>query len=250
MNAEPLSENRYAARKRSATREAIMDAYEVYRRGEPGALNRLIDLVREFAYAKVKYLDFEFNSGGADAEDWAQDVALDVWRQLDDYRGDTASSFYAWVHKIAFNTGSSTFNALLEEKDTHVDLTTDVMDGESGEGMFEDDNPEVYENALSADERKWTEYDGATGDIVWTRDAKRGKVETVPGSETSMFDIGSGGSLIPDWVGGDNLVICDLYRRGKTYKQIGRSLNLSEDAVKQRVAAIRKRAKRERAVSA
>ncbi|MGB6157149.1 MAG: sigma factor, partial [Acidobacteriaceae bacterium] len=213
----------YPARKRAATRDALVAAYESYQRKEPGSINNLIGLVRKFAYAKLKYLDLEFNSGVHDADDFAQDAALAVWQSLDDFKGDPAS-FYAWVHKIAFNEGQASFNALKQEKTARVDMQHEVAEGDEA---FEGDNPEVYDNEAIINVTKWTEYDEATGEIRWTRDPKRGKVETVPGSETSQFEVGTVVVDIPDWVKGDDLIICDFVLRGKTYKEIGVILGLS-----------------------
>jgi RNA polymerase sigma factor (sigma-70 family) len=231
----------YEERKKLSTKQRIVSAYENYKRKEPGSADHLMVLVRDFAYSKLRRLDFDLSSGAEDADDFAQDVVMAVWSNIDNHRGETGESFYAWVHRIVFNCRSDEFNELLCEKRERVSLTHEVTDGNE---TFEDDNPEVYANAALVYRQKWSEKD-ADGDVLWAFDG-----EVVPGSETSQFDIGVIPVHIPDWVSGENLTICNLVLRGTTYKEVGKILGMSEKAVKNRMARIRERVEREKEIAA
>jgi len=234
-----VQEDRLAAATRMRTKEKIVAAYEAYQRSEPGSADNLMVLVRDFAYTKLQYLDHEFSSGVVSAEDFAQDVALDVWSALVGTSvalPESGPSFYAWIHKIAFNHATDGFNRLKEEKDRRVPLQHEVMEGDE---VFEDDNPEIYEHAISIDKSKWNEKD-KDGNIIWEYNG-----EVVPGSERSQFEIGSVPVRIPKWVRGQNLVICNYVLQGLTYKQIGKALGLTEKAVDRRLERIRRRTRQE-----
>jgi RNA polymerase sigma factor (sigma-70 family) len=249
------TQNNHAATTRTTTKQRIVAAYESYQRKEPGSADYLMALVRDFAYTKVVHLDYEFNSADS-ADDWAQDVALIVWERLATYEGDP-ESFYAWVHKIAFNRGQAAFNQLKNEASTRVDLQHEVAEGDES---FEDDNSEIYEGAAPIQVNRWTETetDPVTGKthVAWTRDSSpRDKkkpenlVEPVSGSETSQFDIGVVSVHTPKWVRGENLTICNLMLRGMTYKEIGVALGITEQAIKDRMRKIRQRVKAERSTT-
>ena len=78
-----------------------MTCYEAYTRKEPGSSDRLMLAVREFASTKVYHLESDFKDFGSTetADDWAQDVSLKVWRQLEGYPR-TAGGRIA-VHRMA-----------------------------------------------------------------------------------------------------------------------------------------------------
>lgn len=236
-----MQEDRQAAATRMKTREKIVAAYETYQRSEAGSADHLMALVREFAFTKLQYLDYEFSSGVESAEDWAQDVTLDVWSALinpGSHLPKDGASFYAWLHRIAFNHAADASSNLLGEKRERVSLQEEVT-GDNGE-TYEEDNPVIYESALGINKAKWSEKDG-NGRVLWRYDE-----ETVPGSETSQFEIGSFPVHIPEWVRGTNLVICDLIMKKRSYKQIGQALGLTTKAVQRRIEKIRERVRRER----
>jgi DNA-directed RNA polymerase specialized sigma24 family protein len=158
-----VSEDRLAAARRLAIKDKIVAAYEAYQRKEPGSADALMALVRDFAYSKMQRLTFDLPSGAMDADDFAQDVALEVWMRLDTHTGETGESFYAWVHKIAFNHRVDTFHALLTEKRERASLHHEITEDDE---TFEDDNPEIYRSALGVDMTKWTEKDDF-GTVVW-----------------------------------------------------------------------------------
>jgi RNA polymerase sigma factor (sigma-70 family) len=231
----------YEERKKLSTKQRIVSAYEKYKRKEPGSGDHLMVLVRDFAYSKLRRLDFDLSSGAEDADDFAQDVVMAVWSNIDNHRGETGESFYSWVHRIAFNRRSDGFNELLREKQERMSLTHEVTEGDE---IFEHDNLEVYENAALVYRQKWSEKD-TDGNVLWEFDD-----EVVPGSETSQFDIGVIPVHIPDWVRGENLTICNLVLRGTTYKEVGKILGITEKAVARRLETIRQRVAREKAEAA
>lgn len=137
--------DKLAGIKREKLKQKLMDAYESYQRGEKDGLDILLTRVREFVYSKVYHLEHEFRDTGSaeTADDWAQDVLLDVWQALPSFN-DTPEAFYSWVHKAAFNKASKSFNHLQEHKDTFVKLSIASEDEEGGEE--EVDNPAIYSN--------------------------------------------------------------------------------------------------------
>lgn len=143
---EPILEtNKEAAAKKSRIKQGIISAYEAYSRREPGSMDALMEKVREFAYMKVYHLEYDFRTFGSaeTADDWAQEITLKVWLALEqgNFKG-TGASFYAWVHKIAFNQATDAFKSL--EKDKKKFTTITVTKKGDDEEDYEDDNPEIY----------------------------------------------------------------------------------------------------------
>jgi hypothetical protein len=60
---------------RAGMRSKMTTAYQEYLEKRPGSLDRLVEIVRKFAYMKVYHLEYEFrNMGSAEtADDWALD---------------------------------------------------------------------------------------------------------------------------------------------------------------------------------
>jgi DNA-directed RNA polymerase specialized sigma24 family protein len=193
--------------KRGRTRSSLIAAYEAYQREEPGSMDILLQSVRKFATSKLIHLEHDFAEFGTaeNTDDWAQEVTIKVWRGMDTTR--TPSSFYAWVHKIAFNQASASFNNLVEEQDVHASLTKPIRDknGEDIGDVGVKDNPELY-----------------TG-----------------GPSSRLY--------IPQSVQGIDLNICKLILAGMTYAEIGEDLQMTEDAIWSRVKRLKKRIAAERA---
>ncbi|MGA7524635.1 MAG: hypothetical protein WBW84_19450 [Acidobacteriaceae bacterium] len=204
-----------AAHKRQTMKDQIIAAYEAYQRKEALSGERLMGLVRDFAYRKVYHLEYNFAGMGTaqTADDWAQDVALKIWTVLPRIPETVQSGqdFYSYLHKTAFNKASKAFNYLTgkilnedgevigyrDEGRGKAPLTV-MREGEDGE-QFEDDNPEIY-NRTTINESHFT---------------------------------------IPDSVQGKDLTICNLILTGKTYAHIGALLGITEDAVKARLKRLR-----------
>jgi DNA-directed RNA polymerase specialized sigma24 family protein len=122
--------NKQAAIKRKQNKTRLMDAYDAWKRKEPGSADTLMLAVRHFAYTKVYHLEHDFKKFGSaeTADDWTQDVCAKVWKKLDRFVG-TGSKFYSYVHKAAFNRGIDAFEKLYEDRQTKTCLTVPIDDG-------------------------------------------------------------------------------------------------------------------------
>jgi DNA-directed RNA polymerase specialized sigma24 family protein len=213
--------NKIAAVKRDRTRTELMAAYEAYQRREPASMDKLLLLVRKFVYLKLYHLEYDFKDFGSaeTVDDWTQDVTIKVWQELKEDRFEgTPAQFYSWVHKIAFNKASEAFNKLDEERATSVPLFIKSDDGGDENGdTYEEDNPAIYE-------------DRAGSDRSYVR--------------------------IPASVQGTDLMICNLLLttvrgedgkyRGRTYANVAGILNMTENAVAQRMKRLQDRFRAER----
>jgi len=202
--------NKQAGRKKLRIKKQLIRAFTAYQEQQPGGLDLLLTLVRTFAYNKLYYIEYEFkNFGTAETvDDWAQNIVIDVWQQLDATM--TPDKFYAWVHKITYNHGVDAFNDVLKQKSQKVGLTT-VVNGD--DGPEEIDNPEIYKDSGGYDGRFRLpdEITGINRDIC-----------NLLMSEIDDFD-DEGTS----------------YTRTRTYAEIGRILGISESAVKKRIERMR-----------
>jgi DNA-directed RNA polymerase specialized sigma24 family protein len=174
---------------------------------------------------KLYHLEFEFkNFGSAETvDDWAKDVVINVWQNLEKKTFATPGDFYSWVHKIAFNRSTDAFNDLLEEKSKKVSLFVKTEEG----GDDHDGDDESVENPL-----------------IHNQDAHNTYVHVD----------------IPDSVQGVDLTICHLLRSGveeedkngeylrrsRTYAEVANVLGMTEDAVKQRLNRLKKKLMAER----
>jgi hypothetical protein len=212
-----------AGLKHKSTRQALIAAYEAYERREPGSMDRLLQLVRKFAFLKVSHLEYEpdFKQMGSaeTADDWAQEVTIKVWQELvkkDKKR--TGEEFYSWVHKIAFNRATDAFNDLLKQKKTKIPMfvsNEEEVDQKGRTETFTEENPLIHAGA-----------DGY-------------------GSNT----------LIPAHVEGLDLTICklmltevqdqnkngDYFTRGRRYDEVAFVLGMTAEAVQMRMMRLRKR---------
>ena len=230
-----MSDNNIAAIKRDRVKRALMSAYEAYQRKEPRSLDKLIALVRDFAYSKVIHLEHEFADHGTaeTADDWAQEISFNAWRALDRGFSGNAESFYSWLHKIAFNQATDAFHYLDDHRQTFTGLAVSV-NGEDGEAE-EVDNPEVYAEGPT---KTTTKYDDAV-------ERKRARLES-RGGAISQKDrdgfVGSVSEILRNVAGLDrDICLIMLDGRDLTNAQIGAELGLTEDAVLSRVKRIRQR---------
>jgi RNA polymerase sigma factor (sigma-70 family) len=201
---------KYEELRKNQTKEELVAAYEAYQRREPGSLDNLLVLAREFALTKVYHLEHDFREMGSyeTADDWAQEVSISVWEGLvgandtKQFVGDGAG-FYAWVHKIAFNRGIKAFNDLKDEQKTKVSWT---LKHGRGEDAYETDNPEVYINPIP----------------------------------DRLIDLPNG------ITGLDREIVLHVYA-GRNYHEIGELLGMSESAVTSRIHQVKKRVVKEEA---
>ena len=214
--------DKLASLKRNSTKQALITAYQAYERKEPGSMDRLLQLVRNFAFSKVRHLEYEpdfIQMGSAEtADDWAQEVLIKTWQGLanNSFRG-TPEQFYAWVHKIAYRQSADAFNGLLKEKKTKVQMFTsnEEADERGRTEKFTEENPLIHADS---------------GGYAWSKP-------------------------IPAHVQGVDLQICkllmtevqdqkkngDYFMRGRNYAEVGFILNMTSDAVQMRLKKLRDR---------
>ncbi len=201
--AQQSASDRESRRARGRIRQRLIDGYDAYQRKEPGSMDRLLLLVREFAFLKVSHLEYEFHNVGTaeTADDWAQEVCIKVWQSLPSFKGGSGSSFYAWVHRISFTTSADAFNTLKHAKDNKEPLLVSVSDDDSEDGD-EEMNPILTGNP---DPERWLS--------------------------------------IPDEIQGVERNICWLIINGNSYAEIAKNLRLTEKAVRERMYKLRKKMK-------
>jgi RNA polymerase sigma-70 factor (ECF subfamily) len=95
-------------------------------------LTRLIDKYS----TKVYNLAYRITGNKCDAEDIVQDTFLDVYNNIDKFRGE--SKVYTWIYKIALN------NSLKKKKEITKDYITDKLD-EKIEQFADEIPPQVRE---------------------------------------------------------------------------------------------------------
>jgi RNA polymerase sigma factor (sigma-70 family) len=201
-------DNKLAGIEREKSKVRLTACYEAYKRKEPGSADNLMLAVRALAYVKVYHLEHDFKDFGSaeTADDWAQDVCVNVWSNLDKFKG-TSAIFYAWVHSIAFRKSTKAFKRLKKENDTKVQLFTSKNEDEcEDENDTEQDNPEIYEG----------------------RDGYGGSVQ------------------IPAGVDRVERNICLLIRDGRNYEEIAEELHMTLGAVTMRLLRLRERLQAQR----
>jgi len=215
----------YKERKRQEYRKQLEDAYASYERREPLSMDKLLEVVREFARRKLYRVESnpEFGQLGTigTVDDYVQKVCEAVWKGLTQgsFRGN-ASTFYSWVHKIAFNQRRGFEGEILEQKYVKVPLLVSRAVGEDEKVTNDRDEYEQVDNPEI--------HDGPTA-----------------------FDIGC---TIPKDTQGVDLTICKLLltdvqdkvngryiRRGRNYAEVARLLDMTTEAVEIRIRRMRER---------
>ena len=120
---------------RGRTKRTLTDGYIAFKAQEDGAENKLLELIRRFALAKVKARIADLGEVSRDAEDLVQEVLIEIWGSLGDFRGDE-TSFYGWVHSICFRQFSRAAGEIKMEGASRIALQ--VVDPEDGHKI---DNP-------------------------------------------------------------------------------------------------------------
>lgn len=211
MSTDALAKLKYQANKRK-----ISEAFANYIDNPARHESAFWTAILEFAKLKVFHLEHDFKDMGSaeTADDWAQDVAINVWQKLPTFKG-TPEGFYAWLNRSAFNKATDAFRQLKKKQDTHVGLTAEHVDDFDGE-TYEEVHSEVYRSV----------YEG--------------------GSEVHIGP--------PTWVQGIDrsiwyaMTLKDKDDKPLTYAQIAAEFEppLSEKAVRERVLKMRKRAAEEK----
>jgi RNA polymerase sigma factor (sigma-70 family) len=238
-----MTQNVLAAIKRKSRRDGLMAAFTAYKNGEPNSVNRLISLVREFAYTKVYHLEYNFKDTGSaeTADDWAQEVAIKVWENLSNFEG-SPELFYSWVHKVAFNQASAAFNYLDDAQKSKAGLMVEL---EGKDRTFFRDNPEIY----NQDTPEETPYPHIP---EWVDGIDRAIIRLMSVENAVNVEY-TANNLVDETTRKyfDNPDEASVWRwRGFNYTEIAAILNLSTAAVKLRIARMRERIQEEKAKEA
>ena len=207
----------YKQRQRERYKKQLEDAFDAYERREPASMDSLLLEVVKFAKRKMYGVEMDNPKLGTirTVDDYAQDVMVAVWQGLESksFLGGRPK-FYAYVNKISHNTKQDFLAEIIHQRNHKVALTVPI-NNEYGIKEDEEDNPEIYD----------------------ARD----------------FDVRIN---IPASVQGIDLTICKLLltevrgkdgnHRGRNYSDIGRILEMTEDAVKKRMDRLRDRLKVEK----
>jgi RNA polymerase sigma factor (sigma-70 family) len=104
-----------------------------------------LQAILDFSLNKINNAVFDIGDGEQTPEDHAQEVAIYIWSHLKDFRGEPGT-FYSWLHRICYTTGSRAFNEAKEQVDERVALQ--VQDEETG---LMEDNPLLYTNQFKGE---------------------------------------------------------------------------------------------------
>lgn len=197
--------NNLKARAYSRNRNKIETSYRQYLERLPHSEDKLLKAILEFAGKKITGATFGLK-GSNSAEDYAQEVAIEVWGNLDKFSGNV-DSFYPWLHRICYTAGTRAYNNDKGNLDKSAPLFVEDEDGD------EVDNPVVH---------------GSSG---IKRNGKPVLKHTRPVHRREL----------PEFIQGTDLKICQYIREGYDYSKIGEVLSITEVAVTKRIAKIRKK---------
>jgi RNA polymerase sigma factor (sigma-70 family) len=129
---------------KKAGNSKLFVAYERYLRKEPGSIDSLFNVVREYTYRKVYDLEIEFREMGSSntADDWTQEVSLRVLKGLGS-RERTPAEFHSWVDTIVRNMKKDAFNELQDQRTTQLPFFYELEE-EGSEDTFTEENPLIH----------------------------------------------------------------------------------------------------------
>jgi len=162
---------------------------------------------RKFILMKVQNGLKEYTKHGMTEEDVTQIALIRMADALPRFKGTSEDYFY-WLQKLIYNAVLDARKGSVKEDSRLAPLFVVNEDGE------EDEHP------------------GIGGKIAIKRN---GKVEYQDAPQEFV-------RKLPDWIQGDNLMICKLIREGKSFAEIGEALGgMTEAAVTLRVSKMRNR---------
>jgi RNA polymerase sigma factor (sigma-70 family) len=132
----------FGAALRGQQRATLIEAYRLYQECPQQHEHALYRAVLDFVTQKLYHLEIDFRGRGTvhTVDDFAQRVALKVWRGLPKKTGRTPENFYNWVCLLCQKQSKSATRALRKELSRKVPLTLTIENG------TEYDNPAVYES--------------------------------------------------------------------------------------------------------
>jgi len=215
------SKNKY---RRIPTNKQVTYAYVAYVKGQDPKAEKLFDVVSRFAVGVVAVKFSETNYPTGDIEDVAQELVMRVADKIDDFvpKNDDPRMFYWWLDRVVKHAYCDAFNAAKATSRTDVPL---FVDGGTKE--------EVGEIGGTDSGGSEVENPGMYGRSDVGSSSKSHRVQN-----PRKYSL-----VIPEFIQGVDLEICQWMREGYDYADIGRTLEITEKAVERRVANIRKKVK-------
>ncbi len=93
-----------------------------------------------------------YNSNTADQQDMYQEILTNIWKSLDNFRGDAKLS--TWIYRIAVNVSVSYTSKSFKESTLYVNADTDnlsqiIEDSNSDDAFTEEQQVEDLQNAIN-----------------------------------------------------------------------------------------------------
>lgn len=124
------------------TRSGITKSYKEYLLDPVAGEAKLYGCILRFAQSKIARSLFGLSESYETMEDYAQEVAINIWGSLHTFQGEP-DVFYSWLHRICYIKGIDARRNWEDEKKDQVALFVDSDD--YPEGL--EDNPILYEKA-------------------------------------------------------------------------------------------------------
>jgi RNA polymerase sigma factor (sigma-70 family) len=210
---------RFIVLKQAQNKKSLVDAFNNYISAPAKYEKEFYDEVKKFAYRKLYHFEIENSKLGTTntVDDYAQDVVVGVWTGLKSFCGD-ADSFCSWVNKIIFNTGVDFLDEIVEQRENKVGILIEKVDEDGKQEQV--DNSAIYETEIND------------------------HFITIPNSVQGI-DLNICKVMMSSQVQ-DQRKDGSYFYRPKNYAEVAEILNMTEQAVKDRVAKLKKRLKVER----
>jgi hypothetical protein len=121
-------------------RGRVKEAYRCYADDPERYADGLFGAVIDFATRKLYPLEYEFKDHGTTetVDDFAQEVAIEVWSTIDAKKFSSPAKFYSWLNRLCFTKSKDAGKGLRRAVMEKVPLFTPVPGDESGDA---DENP-------------------------------------------------------------------------------------------------------------
>jgi len=208
IGGDGVSENKLAALKQVENQKRVEQVYQNYILDPVKHETEFYKEVFKFAKHKLWRIESENQQTIRNSSDFAQDVTVDVWRQLaTNFR---PNNFHAWLCKIVNNTKNDFISEIDDQKKNKVGVMV-IMDDDDG-AKEEVENPLLHASS------------------------GYGQFLNIPSSVTGI-DLNICKMLLTQVRGKDG------NHRGRNYAEVARALRMTEDAVKTRLLKLRTRLK-------
>lgn len=210
-----------AVLKQAQNKRRLIDAYNNYISAPAKYEKDFYDEVKNFAYRKLYHFEIENSKLGTinTVDDYAQEVVIGVWTGLMSgaFTGD-GDSFYSWVNKTTFNKGVDFLDEIVEQRENKVGVLVEKRDEDRKQEQI--DNPELHETELN--------------DHFITIP------KSVQGIDLNICKVMMSSEVQDQRKDGS------YFYRPKNYAEVAEILNMTEQAVKDRLCKLKKRLKAEK----